>query len=235
MKVPNILEPRNLCRLDGRRPDGVTVFPWREGKCLLQEGRLLRSTLFSTIRATYRGPTENPTHGNFPARSIWERASSKIADGDVRGAVRILSSSEVFTQVNEETLKTLNQKHPPSEAPKLPTFPIAASKSPCSVKELISAISSFASGSGHGQAAKIGVELNTSKYELSVMNTENAVSQIEIHNSFTQLAPNIKIISRAQLPLLGSCVFDINIPEDIVQIAPRVELLCVCTKELPSH
>ncbi|KAL7676265.1 hypothetical protein ACOME3_002521 [Neoechinorhynchus agilis] len=36
VNAPNILEPSNLCRLDSRyRPDGVAIFPWREGKRLL--------------------------------------------------------------------------------------------------------------------------------------------------------------------------------------------------------
>ena len=32
--IPSILEPIGLDRGDGRRPDGLTVFPFREGKCL---------------------------------------------------------------------------------------------------------------------------------------------------------------------------------------------------------
>ena len=32
--IPSWLEPVGLDRGDGRRPDGVTVFPFREGKCL---------------------------------------------------------------------------------------------------------------------------------------------------------------------------------------------------------
>ena len=34
-KVPSRLEPSGLCRTDGRRPDGVTVVPWRSGKLLV--------------------------------------------------------------------------------------------------------------------------------------------------------------------------------------------------------
>src|SRR5450631_1253865 len=33
--VPAILTPSGLCREDGKRPDGVSLIPWREGKPLL--------------------------------------------------------------------------------------------------------------------------------------------------------------------------------------------------------
>jgi hypothetical protein len=33
--VPAILEPTSLCRNDGKRPDGLTVLPWSNGRCLV--------------------------------------------------------------------------------------------------------------------------------------------------------------------------------------------------------
>jgi hypothetical protein len=33
--VPAILEPTSLFRDDGRRPDGLTVLPWANGRCLV--------------------------------------------------------------------------------------------------------------------------------------------------------------------------------------------------------
>ena len=33
--VPSILEPPGLCRSDGKRPDGLTLFPWSRGKSLV--------------------------------------------------------------------------------------------------------------------------------------------------------------------------------------------------------
>ena len=35
--LPSILEPSELDRDDGRRPDGITIFPWKHGKCLVWE------------------------------------------------------------------------------------------------------------------------------------------------------------------------------------------------------
>ena len=33
-EVPAILEPVGLCRSDGKRPDGVTILPWKRGRLL---------------------------------------------------------------------------------------------------------------------------------------------------------------------------------------------------------
>ena len=35
IKVPSILEPYGLTRTDGKRPDGITLAPWEEGKQLV--------------------------------------------------------------------------------------------------------------------------------------------------------------------------------------------------------
>ena len=33
--IPAILEPKSLSRDDGKRPDGLTVLPWANGKCMV--------------------------------------------------------------------------------------------------------------------------------------------------------------------------------------------------------
>ena len=33
--VPTILEPQGVSRTDGKRPDGMTIFPWRMEKCMV--------------------------------------------------------------------------------------------------------------------------------------------------------------------------------------------------------
>ncbi|KAL7674237.1 hypothetical protein ACOME3_000516 [Neoechinorhynchus agilis] len=30
LNAPNVLEPNHLCRSDGKRSDGMTIFPWKE-------------------------------------------------------------------------------------------------------------------------------------------------------------------------------------------------------------
>ena len=35
VKIPTVLEPSNLSREDGKRPDGLTLSTWKSGKCLI--------------------------------------------------------------------------------------------------------------------------------------------------------------------------------------------------------
>jgi hypothetical protein len=34
LNIPSILEPSGVSRNDGKRPDGLTLYPWKQGKCL---------------------------------------------------------------------------------------------------------------------------------------------------------------------------------------------------------
>ena len=49
-----------------------------------------------------------------PDRGLKRSVSAKFADGDIKGAVRLLASSEGHAPKNEETLRLLQQKHPPA-------------------------------------------------------------------------------------------------------------------------
>lgn len=55
---PNILEPHGLSRRDGKRPDGMTSYPWSHGKSLIWD-----VTVKNTVAATYL----NMTSANFGA------------------------------------------------------------------------------------------------------------------------------------------------------------------------
>jgi hypothetical protein len=50
--IPCILEPPGLSRSDGKRPDGLTLVPWQNGKCLLWD-----ATCVSTFAASHIGRT----------------------------------------------------------------------------------------------------------------------------------------------------------------------------------
>ena len=39
--LPSILEPTGLDKSDGRRPDGITTFPWKHGKYLIWEAKVV--------------------------------------------------------------------------------------------------------------------------------------------------------------------------------------------------
>ena len=50
--IPSCREPRNLLRDSELRPDGLTLIPWKEGKCLTWD-----VTVADTLAATYVSAT----------------------------------------------------------------------------------------------------------------------------------------------------------------------------------
>ena len=55
--------------------------------------------------------------------NLAKQVSSKLEEGDVRGAVRIACSEDTLAELNEETLSALRAKHPPQ--PPGSCFPLA--------------------------------------------------------------------------------------------------------------
>lgn len=50
--IPCVLEPPGLSRSDGKRPDGLTLVPWKNGKCLIWD-----ATCVSTVAASHLSRT----------------------------------------------------------------------------------------------------------------------------------------------------------------------------------
>jgi hypothetical protein len=50
--IPNIREPPGLSRTDGRRPDGLTLIPWRRGRSLVWDATIIDTVAPSYLRAT---------------------------------------------------------------------------------------------------------------------------------------------------------------------------------------
>jgi len=72
------------------------------------------------------------------------KASIKLDAGDVRGAVRFLSSDDRFVTPNLDTFDFLLSKHPPVPHDRRPTPVVKTGRYSCTVLELIKAIKSFA-------------------------------------------------------------------------------------------
>lgn len=85
------------------------------------------------------------------AASLAKRIESKISEGDIRGAVKLLASDDSLAPEDELTLKCLQLKHPsPSRSLSLPDEP-TPQEIPCISNELVRwAISSFPNGSSAG-------------------------------------------------------------------------------------
>jgi len=92
-------------------------------------------------------PPPTTTHNN-PAKNMKRLAHQKLPDFNIKGALQSLSGNSSFANPNEESLNTLQQKHP--QAPddlKLPPPPDADTSPICfSTAQIRAAISSFPNG-----------------------------------------------------------------------------------------
>ncbi|XP_047989335.1 uncharacterized protein LOC125228717 [Leguminivora glycinivorella] len=93
-----------------------------------------------------------PENTSRKSRSLVQNIESKVHDGDLRGAVRLLLSDSSLAPTNEETVTSLREKHPaPSRplvvppAPEVPVDPITVT-----VPEVKEAIAGFYNGSAAG-------------------------------------------------------------------------------------
>ena len=68
-EFPSRLEPTGLCRKDGKRPDGLTLFPYKQGKCLLWD-----VTVVDTLARTYISSTSE-----IPGSAAERAEKSKMA------------------------------------------------------------------------------------------------------------------------------------------------------------
>ena len=54
--IPSRLEPQGLSRKDGKRPDGMTLFPYKEGRCLVWDVTVVDTLACSHIKDTAKSP-----------------------------------------------------------------------------------------------------------------------------------------------------------------------------------
>ena len=66
VNIPSCKEPNGLSRSDGRRPDGMTLIPWKAGKALLWDVTIVNSLASSYLPAS-----------SSSVRSIAEMAAEK--------------------------------------------------------------------------------------------------------------------------------------------------------------
>ncbi|CAH2262830.1 jg9204 [Pararge aegeria aegeria] len=86
--VPAVLEPIGLARSDGKRPDGMTLIPWRLGRSLLWDATCVDTLAASHIQAT----------------SSMVGAAASSAEQAKRRKYEILDSSFIFVPFGVETL-----------------------------------------------------------------------------------------------------------------------------------
>ena len=85
--MPSVLEPAGLDRGDGRRPDGITTFPYAEGKCLVWDATCVDTFSASSVTAS-------------AARAS---AAATVAEGRKRRRYADISRRYLFRPVAVET------------------------------------------------------------------------------------------------------------------------------------
>src|SRR6218665_572889 len=85
---PTVKEPPGLVRSDGKRPDGLTLIPWRAGRSLVWD-----ATVADTLAASYLANTS--TTAGAAAKAAVNRKQAKYQE---------LSNTHVFIQLALETL-----------------------------------------------------------------------------------------------------------------------------------
>ncbi|XP_048001834.1 uncharacterized protein LOC125238542 [Leguminivora glycinivorella] len=87
-----------------------------------------------------------------PSGNLFKKVESKISDGDIKGAARLLFSDDAVAPANSDTLAALHAKHPPSDpnldlpVPPQPDDPTLIA----STEDVLGAILSFPNGSAGG-------------------------------------------------------------------------------------
>ena len=91
--------------------------------------------------------------GSAAQTSLARRIHAKCADGDIRAALRLLTSSDSFAEPSNDVITTLRHKHPPApDDEELPPPPVSSDTPPLIVTEeqVHSAVFSMSPGSSAG-------------------------------------------------------------------------------------
>jgi hypothetical protein len=90
--IPSVKEPQGLSRTDGKRPDGLTLIPWRSGRCLTWD-----VTVIDTLADSYLAQT-----------SAVQGSASEIAAERKNDKYKTLQHTYEFCPLALETLGPVN-------------------------------------------------------------------------------------------------------------------------------
>ena len=86
--VPSHLEPVGMCRDDGKRPDGATLIPWKQGKCLVWDVTCVNTIARSHVSCA-------ASQAGLPAANAETKKKQKYS---------CLSNDKIFVPIALETL-----------------------------------------------------------------------------------------------------------------------------------
>ena len=90
-EIPSRLEPTSLSRSDGKRPDGMTMMPWKQGRCLVWDVTVPDTLASSHLNHAVTGPG----------------AVASVAESNKRTKYEEISRTFHFIPVAVETLGAL--------------------------------------------------------------------------------------------------------------------------------
>ena len=91
--IPALKEPSGLLRTDGKRPDGVTLLPWKQGKCATWDVTVSDTLAQSYVHETSQTP-------GAAAEAAAERKKNKYSS---------LSQSYLFVPIAAETMGAISK------------------------------------------------------------------------------------------------------------------------------
>ena len=74
-EIPSRLEPTSLSRSDGKRPDGMTIIPWRQGRCLVWDVTCPDTLALSHLNHAVTGPGAVASVAESKKRTRYEEIS----------------------------------------------------------------------------------------------------------------------------------------------------------------
>jgi len=97
-----------------------------------------------------RRPTPNKKQNKDSSANKSKKILSKLSDGDIKGAVRLLSSDEALAPQNDNTFKLLEDKHPAPSTTEIPQLPDPQLFLQITSEKVKLALFSFPNGSAGG-------------------------------------------------------------------------------------
>jgi len=93
VNIPSVKEPSGLSRSDGKRPDGLTLIPWKNGRCVTWD-----VTVTDTLAQSYLSSTSTTSGG--AVETLADRKTSKYWQ---------LAQTYIFVSIAVETLGPMNK------------------------------------------------------------------------------------------------------------------------------
>jgi len=92
--IPAVKEPSGLLRTDDKRPDGVTLMPWKDGRCVTWD-----VTVTDTMGQSYL---------HLPVTSQTSGAAAEAATGRKTAKYAPLTQAYSFMAIAAETMGAIN-------------------------------------------------------------------------------------------------------------------------------